>query len=307
MKIDRLIGILSILLQQEKVTAPYLAEKFEVSRRTINRDIEHLCQAGIPIVTAQGYGGGISIMEGYRIDRTLLTASDMQAILVGLKSLDSISRTNRYRHLMDKLHMENPAVLPSNQHIIINLASWYKPYLAPKVELIQKAIEEHQAIHFRYYSPKEESERVIEPCLLVFQWTSWYVWGYCRLREDFRLFKLNRLLDLALTGETFIPRPTPEFTPAPREFYHGTLPVTVRVKPESKWRLIEEFGPESFTLEPDGSLLFSFTFCDKENLFSWLLSLGAQAELLTPENLREEFFQLLSGLAQAYRPRPAET
>lgn len=81
MKIDRLIGILSILLQKEKTTAPFLAEKFEVSRRTINRDIEALCKAGIPIVTAQGQNGGISIMEGYKIDRTLLTSDDMQAIL----------------------------------------------------------------------------------------------------------------------------------------------------------------------------------------------------------------------------------
>ena len=96
MKIDRMIGILSILLQQEKVTAPYLAERFEVSRRTINRDIEDLCKAGIPLVTAQGVNGGISIMEGYKIDRTLLTSSDMQAILAGLRSLDSVSGTKRY-------------------------------------------------------------------------------------------------------------------------------------------------------------------------------------------------------------------
>ena len=94
MKIDRLIGILSILLQQDRVTAPYLAETFEVSRRTIQRDLEALCKAGIPIATTQGAGGGISVMEGYRIDRTLLTSSDMQAILAGLRSLDSVSGTN---------------------------------------------------------------------------------------------------------------------------------------------------------------------------------------------------------------------
>ena len=82
MKIDRLIGILSILLQEEKNTAPELAKKFEVSRRTINRDIEDLCKAGIPIVTSQGAGGGISIMDGYKMDRTLLTSKDMQMIML---------------------------------------------------------------------------------------------------------------------------------------------------------------------------------------------------------------------------------
>ena len=91
MKIGRLIGILSVLLQKDQVTAPELAEQFEVSRRTINRDIDDLCKAGIPILTTQGAGGGISIMEGYRMDRTLLTSKDMQMILAGLRSLDSVS------------------------------------------------------------------------------------------------------------------------------------------------------------------------------------------------------------------------
>ena len=136
MKIERLIGILSILLQQEKVTAPYLAEKFEVTRRTISRDIENLCKAGIPIVTAQGKNGGISIMDGYRFDRTLLTSSDMQAILAGLRSLDSVSGTSRYQLLMDKLSVGNSEVLASNSHILIDLSSWYKSSLAPKIELI---------------------------------------------------------------------------------------------------------------------------------------------------------------------------
>ncbi len=103
MKMERLIGILSILLQRENVTAPELAEQFEVSRRTIQRDIESLCRAGIPISTAQGAGGGISIMEGYRVDRTVLTDPEMQAILAGLRSLDSISGTRRYAQLMEKL------------------------------------------------------------------------------------------------------------------------------------------------------------------------------------------------------------
>ena len=111
MKMDRLIGILSILLQQERTTAPELAEQFEVSRRTIQRDIEALCRAGIPVITAQGAGGGISIMEGYRVDRTVLTAPEMQAILAGLRSLDSVSGTRRYAQLMEKLSAGNHTLL----------------------------------------------------------------------------------------------------------------------------------------------------------------------------------------------------
>ncbi len=103
MKLDRLIGILSVLLQKETVTAPYLAERFEVSRRTINRDIETLCLAGIPIVTKQGAHGGISIIENYKMDCTLLSANEMQDILAGLRSLESIHGTNHYAQLMEKL------------------------------------------------------------------------------------------------------------------------------------------------------------------------------------------------------------
>ena len=93
MKIYRLIGIITILQQQKTVTAPYLAEKFEVSRRTISRDIEDICRAGIPLVTTQGAGGGISIMEGFRLDTTVFTKQELAAILTGLKSLDSVSRS----------------------------------------------------------------------------------------------------------------------------------------------------------------------------------------------------------------------
>ena len=103
MKIDRMIGILSLLLQKEKTTAPELAEHFEVSKRTINRDIDDLCKAGIPICTTRGVGGGIQIMNGYRMDRTLLTSKDMQMIMAGLRSLDSVSGSHYYSQLMEKI------------------------------------------------------------------------------------------------------------------------------------------------------------------------------------------------------------
>ena len=118
MKIDRLIGILSILLQEEKITAPELAKKFEVSRRTINRDIEDLCKAGIPILTSQGAGGGISIMDGYKMDRTILTSRDMRMIMAGLRSLDSVSGSHYYRQLMEKLKAGSSDVIGTSMDIV---------------------------------------------------------------------------------------------------------------------------------------------------------------------------------------------
>ena len=159
MKIDRLIGILSILLQEEKTTAPELAERFEVSRRTINRDIEDLCKAGIPIRTAQGTGGGISIMDGYRMDRTILTSKDMQMILAGLRSLDSVSGSSYYCRLMEKIQAGSSEFISSRDSMLIDLSSWYKSALAPKIEVIQRAIENRHLIQFEYYAPSGESDR----------------------------------------------------------------------------------------------------------------------------------------------------
>lgn len=220
MKLDRMIGILSILLQQEKVTAPYLAEKFEVSRRTINRDIEALCMAGIPLVTEPGQNGGVSIMDGYKIDRTLLSTSDMQAILAGLRGLDSVSGTNRYAQLMEKLSAGASNLLAGDTHILIDLSSWYKASLSPKIELLHDAILSGRMVSFTYFAPKGESQRTIEPYDLIFQWSSWYLWGWCESREDFRLFKLGRTTDLQM-GEPFEKRavPLPDLSPE-RVFPH---------------------------------------------------------------------------------------
>ena len=300
MKIDRLIGILSILLQREKVTAPYLAEKFEVSRRTINRDIEAICQAGVPIVTTQGQNGGISIMAGYKVDRALLTSSDMQAILSGLRSLDSVCGTNRYQQLMEKLSVGNSTILASDNHIVIDLSSWYKSSLAPKIALIQEAIDEKDEIMFTYYSPKGEGIRRMEPYLLVFQWASWYVWGYCLDRKDYRMFKLNRISHLENTKKQFTPRDYPPLQLDFEKIFPDTIQVTALFESEMKWRLVEEYGIDSFIQQEDKKLLFRFGFMDKDSLFSWLLTFRDQVELLEPKYIRKEYLAIIDEIKNKY-------
>ena len=302
MKMERLIGILSILLQKEKVTAPELAEQFEVSRRTIQRDIESLCRAGIPISTAQGAGGGISIMEGYRVDRTVLNAPEMQAILAGLRSLDSVSGTRRYAQLMEKLSAGTGGLVPGGAHMFIDLSSWYKTSLPPKIERIQGAIEQHRTIRFTYYSPKEESVRTVEPSYLVFHWSTWYVWGWCQSRQDFRLFKLNRMTELA-SGEPFEPRPASLPDLEPERIFPTRYQVTVLFDPACRWRLVEEYGVDRFTVEPDGKLRFTGGFPDADSVLSWVLTFGDKAELLEPEELRKLLGNLTETLAKRYRRR----
>ena len=305
MKIDRLIGILSILLQEEKTTAPELAEKFEVSRRTINRDIEDLCKAGIPIRTAQGTGGGISIMDGYCIDRTILTSKDMQMILAGLRGLDSVSGKRYYGQLMEKIQTGSSEFISGRDSMLIDLSSWYKGSLAPKIEVIQNAIENRHIIQFMYYAPSGESNRRVEPYYLVFRWSSWYVWGWCLERKDYRLFKLNRMDCVVETDRGFLRRDVPMPDLSNEKIFPGGIKVKALFTPNMKWRLVEEFGPNCFTETDDGRLLFSADYTDMENLVTWLMTFGAKVEVLEPEEVRdiicrnaEEIIKIYGGLGK---------
>lgn len=297
MKFNRLIGILMILLRHEKVTADYLSEKFEVSRRTINRDIENLCMAGIPLVTTRGPKGGISIMEGYRMDRSLLSSEELEAILMGLGSLDSVSASECYEQLIEELSCGENV----NRHILIDLANGHKSTLASKIGIIEDAIKNEVILSFSYYSPKGETERRIEPYYILFQWKSWYVWGWCADRKDFRLFKLNRMERLE-KGAPFEKRAVPP----PRLDEYMTAAEGCQVKalfaPEWEWRLREECGSESFTRQTDGRLLFTYSrFSDQKSIVQWILTFGDGAELLEPREIREELCNMGRYLQQTYQ------
>ena len=209
MKLDRLLGILTTLLQKEKITAPELAAKFEVTRRTIGRDIDTLCQAGIPIVTQQGAGGGISIMEGFKLDKTVLTTDELSGIIAALKGIGSVSETSNIERTLDKLRVNSNTVVSLKEPIIIDLASYYKGDLTEKIELIKRAVLDTRLIEFDYYYDKGESHRRIEPYYVIFQWSAWYLFGFCAERQDWRLFKLQRLWNLFACDEVYSPREIP--------------------------------------------------------------------------------------------------
>ena len=300
MKIDRLIGILSILLQRNKVTSTELAEKYEVSRRTILRDIETINMAGIPIVSQQGQDGGFSIMEGYKIDRTLLSSDDMQAILSGLQSLDSVSGTNRYRQLMDKLSAEDSPSVNADNHIIIDLSSWDKTVICDKIGIIKEAIEQHRLISFRYFSPSGESVRRIEPYHIIFQWSAWYVWGYCMKRKDYRMFKLTRMTELLMTDEICESRDIPVYTCDKLRHTRGDICAKVRFDKALKWRIIDEFGPDMLQYDENGDIILNLTWEDAPNFYLYILSFGDNAEIISPEEYRIEFAELVKKIKEKY-------
>ncbi|MDE6763832.1 MAG: YafY family transcriptional regulator [Oscillospiraceae bacterium] len=300
MKIDRLIGILSILLQKDKVTAAELAEKFEVSRRTIVRDLEDLCKAGIPIAASQGRGGGISVMDGFKIDRTLLSSEEMKAILTGLQSLDSVSESNRYRRIMDKLDAENAVkTVGAGNSIIVDLSTWDKSAVSSKLEMIKSAIENCEKIGFIYYSPDRTERREIEPYRLVFQWSNWYVWGFCTKRNDYRMFKLTRMTELTVK-ENFVPRNIPDYSCDKLRHTKGEIAVKVRFDSSVKWRLVDEFGAENLAEEKDGSIFLDFTWSDVPSFFSYIAGFREAAEIIAPEEYRREFAELLEKMLNKY-------
>lgn len=287
MKLDRLLGILTVLLQSDRVTAPELAEKFEVTRRTIGRDIDALCQAGIPIVTHQGAGGGIAIAEGFKLDKSVLTSAELSGIIAALKGLGSVSDRSNIERTLDKLHANSEAVVSLREPVIIDLGSHYKEQLTGKIECIKRAVLEARLIEFDYYYEKGESHRRIEPYFVIFQWASWYVFGFCLERQDWRMFKLLRLWNLSLCDETYTPR---EIPPERRDFDRNApddFKLVALFDPSERYKLIEFYGLNCYT-ETEHGLLFEFGFTNSDFLISWLLGFGGKVKVLEPGFIADE-------------------
>ncbi len=298
MKIDRLIGIITTLQQKKNVTAPYLAEKFEVSRRTINRDIEDICKAGIPIVTTQGVGGGISIMEGFSLDTTVFTEQELAAIFTGLKSLDSVSNSALAEKLVQKIGGSSAIRLADN--MVIDLSSFYKDDLAAKIDEIKKAMKGLKCVTFRYCYNKGEADKLIEPYLIVFKWSDWYVFGFCRERQDFRMYKLRRMWNLQISQESFTVRNIPEEKKQFGSHITDDYVITAVYEPCVKYRLIEEYGHACFTEHKDGRLYTEWGFTTQKGAVEWFLSFGDKVRVLGPPEMVEVMKSTLDSIKNLY-------
>jgi predicted DNA-binding transcriptional regulator YafY len=260
--------------------------------------------AGIPDVTIQGSGGGIRIADGYKIDKTLFTTKEMQTILAGLKSLDSVDGTSGYQTLVDKIYPGNTKDLNNvydvSGSIVIDLASYYKGSLTPKIGLIKDAINQSRLVGFDYYAPSGDSKRVIEPYLLVFQWSNWYLYGYCLACDDFRMFKLNRLWGIYTSEDSFTMRKYPELKFEISEIYENKIHLVATFEASCKWRLIEEYGIDSFTHRSDGQLLFQCDFANKENLMIWILGFGDKVKIIEPSTIIDEYLKVIHQIKKKY-------
>lgn len=290
MKVDRLLGIVTILTQKQKVKAKELAERYEVSLRTIYRDIDAICKAGIPIVTYPGGDGGIGISESFKMDKSALTREEMQSIVLGLKSLASVMSNSSITSLLGKLPSDSGRFIALQDEIIIDLASYYRSSLAPKINLLREAISGKKVVKFTYYSKTGKTVRELEPYFIAFKWSAWYVFGYCRLRGDFRLFKLNRMLSPELTGGTFEPEEVPESQLDLESFYSDpeTKQYAALLLDRSlEYVMVDEYGPESYEVVDEDHILAKWDYVNQREMVKTVLSLGGGAKVVAPEELAE--------------------
>ena len=285
--------LLAVLQRQGQATMPFLAEKFEVSRRTIARDIDALCRAGLPIVTRAGEGGGVSLMEGHSINAALLTREELTAILAGLGSLQSVCAAPGTDRLAVKLGGEESC-------IEIDLASFYQEDLADKIRRLREAIEARRRVSFTYYSQRGEERREIEPVKVIYKWSDWYVFGYCVKRQDFRLFKLRRLWSMEEGGETFEPRAVPEEKKRLGSHMTDDYIVAAVYEASAKYRLVEEYGPGSYREGEDGRLYTEWGFSSAERAEEWLLSFGDQVAVVGPDEMKRRMQEKIARMAARY-------
>ena len=262
MKIDRLLAIVLILLNRRKATAPELAERFGVSVRTIYRDIDTIDRAGVPIVSFQGQGGGFGIVESYRLERQLLTPDDMLAMLGVLRGVGLALKDDQLNRSSQKIE----SLIPDHERrrlsdeIKIELSPWgYRGREDALLEALRLATHERQLVRFTYLNAAgDRSDRTVEPMTLVFKGSAWYLFAYCRLKADYRLFRVSRIRDLARLRDAFDRRSHgyDEFSrEIDRRSDKSSLTLELRFSREMRFSVEDIFAPERITFLDDGRLL----------------------------------------------------
>lgn len=309
MKTDRLISIILTLLEREKVSAKELSETFEVSLRTIYRDIDAINLAGVPILSTPGVNGGFQIMERYKVDKKVFSAADIVTLLKGLESVSGILSRDATINTFVKVKSLIPAeqaseiALKSNQ-ILIDLQPWKgNPDIQRFLDILTTAVQEQRQTAFTYFDRKgQSSQRTIEPYKLVLKGNSWYVQGFCLERQDFRLFKLSRISELAMLDEPFLPRETP---PVISDFVEmmtkKQITVKLLVHESARDNVMEYCNAENITPHDAHHFIALLPFIDDDPGYNLLLSFGDRCECLEPAGVRQELIRRIEALARLYQ------
>lgn len=315
MKVDRLVGIIMTLLNRGRVGAGELAEMFEVSSRTIYRDIDEINMAGIPVRSLSGVGGGFEIMPEYKVDKSVFSTADLSAILTGLSQLSNMVEEGELANVLAKVRSFVPAdrardIEIKASRIHVDLSPWTgNQNIRPYLQRIKTAIEGHRLLSFEYIAHHgNKTGRRVEPYQLVLKGGHWYFYGYCRGRKDHRLFRLSRMLNLEMEGETFLPRepqkPVLEFEEL---LERARTEVKIRIHRSVLDRVLEFCDYDHFLPDGDQHYIVDFPFVENEYYYDILLSFGDKCECLSPPSVRAGMRERIEGIAAIYReegPRP---
>ncbi len=308
MKIDRLVSIIVVLLEKKRISAQKLADMFEVSKRTIYRDIESISMAGLPVSATPGTNGGIEIMSRYKIDKKVFSRDELSALLMGLNSLPKTLRSREVESALTKLNSLVPAEqakdieIKANQ-VLIDLTPWFgETNVNHNLEIIKEAIEENRLISFTYIDGhSKKSKRTAEAYQLVLKGHFWYVQSFCRIKNDFRLFRLSRMNALTLLDEKFVPR---EFKKPVLDFEETVKKmqsvIKLRVHKSILDRVLESCSFDCIKSDGEEHYLVEYPFIDRDYYYDMLLSFGDKCECIEPLSARKKLKKKIQNLMQIY-------
>lgn len=302
MQLSRLFEIVYILLARKRVTAKELAERFEVSPRTIYRDVEALSMAGVPVFCTQGAGGGISINDSYVLNKSALSDSEQAQILLALKSLSAIEHDGASTLLM---RLGSLFAKDSDDWIEVDFSRWgYKQVDQQLLSTIKDGITCRRKLTFTYYGTRgHHSSRCVCPTKLVYKSYAWYLQAYDADREDYRTFKMIRMADIVLTDDLFDRYTLPPAPPI-EVYTPGECPplvaATLRYLPPAAYRAFDSYDPAQLEMQPDGSVLVRAELLDDGMLAEYILCQGMDVEVLEPPALRYAYAQMLRRMMARY-------
>lgn len=304
MKLERLIAMLVILLEHEVISAGELARRLEVSRRTIYRDIDTLAFAGLPIFTQQGAAGGVGLMKSYKIDKKLFTRGDIQTLTAGLQSYRQLFNHKEIVHVLEKLNAigQGADSVPQGKFAVDLTLNQGNESLRSQLSHVETALNERRYLLFDYIDKSgRASSRKIEPYQVVFKESSWYIQGYCVVKEDYRVFKLARMSKLQVLPEAFTPR---DFSPLPMSgddwMSRDWVAVAVRLHISMMDKVIERFGEKHVIRVEGETCLAQYPILHNEFGYDALLRFGNKCEVLGPPEVREGFRQYVSKILDKY-------
>ena len=297
MQINRLFGIIYIMLEKKTVTAAELSKKFEVSVRTIYRDIETLSQSGIPVYMSKGKGGGISLISDFILNKAVLTEQEKEDILSSLKAVNAVNFT-RGHNTLEKL--DSMLGSSGSDWIEVNFSSWGN-YLneSENFSELKKAILQKRSVKFVYESVKSENtNRDVLPLKLVFKGSAWYLYGFCRKRNDYRFFKLRRISNLKITDEIFS-MSSPEINFNESEIFKGeSVNVKLEISSKMAFRVYDEMS--DFSIMKNGDFLCNVDMPDNDTMCRYIISFGEYCKVIEPESLRNEVKQKIQDMLKNY-------